>query len=692
MKEKRLLYAIGWVKDEYIEEMGQPGSRKKMHRIPQRRMWLIAAIIAALLILAGCVAVFLRLQDMSIGQETYVEEYDAYGHRIEPVEKMRDVLTFSGTNGTPGYLATKEWYAFYEQYDPDGAKKPANGKEDLSIPENYRYTYYCYTPEMADRLTEIADKYDVKLLDTFFSSQRDTWKEALDGLGLKGLVHDGVEAEYGACIFYPPLNFEFNMELALSDFDASQNLGIHYVTYCYHRKDYIPGYGRLSLNLEEYQQWDYTAKDGTSLLLAMNPDDGVAFIVAEQKSAYIVVEFRISTRTFKIEGVDRGHTLTKEFVEKIADFFDYTIQPQPVDADTLEPELARVEAQKREEKAQLYQKETYADFAGWLKEHHYGDSYAFYDLDGDGKEEMLIGDGNGLIVTYLTVQNDQVLEYPPTLPDGARLLENGGISYWEEPTQFDANFTCYFYHPFAEGKTLQFADDQINTRTGGNAAAVRYEQQKWYSGSFSSWKPEWNPITEEEARAILEQYSQKVLQWQSLEDYPIDASGKTLGEYLLEQDAAMSEAQRMELLRQRAEQMRDQFGCNYYLLRDIDGDGKQELLLSQNGKELMFAFDVRYGEITSLLHWTRGYLCEDNIIEEVEDYFREEEGQQIFRTYVSFAGENRQELAFVYENVTNGTWSDNMDQRPITEAEARAIQESFPHAQMEMKLVTDWNE
>ena len=36
MKEKRLLYAIGWVKDEYIEEMGQPGSRKKMHRIPQR--------------------------------------------------------------------------------------------------------------------------------------------------------------------------------------------------------------------------------------------------------------------------------------------------------------------------------------------------------------------------------------------------------------------------------------------------------------------------------------------------------------------------------------------------------------------------------------------------------------------------------------------------------------------------------
>lgn len=692
MKEKRLLYAIGWVKDEYIEEMSQPGSSRKVHRIPQRRIWLIAAIIAALLILAGCVAVFLRLQDMSIGQEAYVEEYDEYGRRIEPVEKMRDVLTFSGTTGTPGYLAAKEWYAFYEQYDPDGTKKPANGKEDLSIPENYRYTYYCYTQEMADRLTEIADKYDVKLLDTLFSSQRDTWKEALDGLGLKGLVHEGVEAEYGACIFYPPLNFKFGMELALSDFDASENFGVNNVNYRYQRKDYIPGYGRLLLDLGEYQQWDYTAKDGTSLLLSMNPDDGAAFIVAEQENAYIVVEFRISTRTFKIEGVDRGHTLTKEFVEKIADFFDYSIQPQPVDADTLEAELARAEAQKREENAQLYQKETYADFAGWLREHHYGDSYTFYDLDGDGKEEMLIGDGNGLIVTYLTVQNNQVLEYPPTLPDGARLLENGGISYWEEPTQFDANFTCYFYHPFAEGKTLQFADDQINTRTGGNAAAIRYEQQKWYSGSFTSWKPEWNPITEEEARAILEQYPQKVLQWQSLEDYPIDASGKTLGEYLLELDAAMSEAQRMELLRQRAEQMRDQFGCNYYLLRDIDGDSKQELLLSRNRKELIYVFDIRYGEITSLLRGDLAYLCEENVIEEIKDYFHEDEGQQIFRTYVSFAGENRQELTFVYENVTNGTWSNNMDQRPITEAEARSIQESFPHAQIEMKLVTDWNE
>ena len=636
-------------------------------------------------------AVFLRLQDMSIGQESYVEEYDAYGHRIEPVEKMRDVLTFSGTNGTPGYLATKEWYTFYEQYDPDGTKKPANGKEDLSIPENYRYTYYCYTQEMADRLTEIADKYDVKLLDTLFSSQRDTWKEALDGLGLKGLVHEGVEAEYGACIFYPPLNFKFGMELALSDFDASENLGVNYVNYRYQRKDYIPGYGRLLLDLGEYQQWDYTAKDGTSLLLTMNPKDGAAFIVAEQENAYIVVEFRISTQKFEIEGVDRGHTLTKEFVEKIADFFDYTIQPQPVDADTLEPELARAEAEKQEEKAQLYQKETYADFAGWLKEHHYGDSYTFYDLDGDGKEEMLIGDGNGLIVTYLTVQNNQVLEYPPTLPDGARLLENGGISYWEDHTEFDANFACYFYYPFAEVKTVQFAYDQINTWTGGNAAAIRYEQQKWYSASFSSWKPEWNPITEEEARAILEQYPQKVLQWQSLEDYPIDASGKTLGEYLLELDAAMSEAQRMEMLRQRAEKMRDQFGCNYFLLRDVDGDSKQELLLSRNGKELIYVFDIRYGEITSLLRGDLAYLCEENVIEEVKDYFHEDEGQQIFRTYVSFAGENRQELAFVYENVTNRTWSNNMDQRPITEAEARSIQESFPHAQIEMKLVTDWN-
>ncbi len=685
MKERRLLYAIGWVKDEYIEEMQQSNSP----RVSKKRIWLIAAVIAALLLLAGCVAVFLRLQNMSIGQVPYEERYDEYGHQIDPTEKLNDVLTFNGPVGSPGYEAAKQWYEFRESLDMEPIP---NGQEDLSIPENLRITYYCYTWEMANKVTELAQEYNLKLADAAVLAQEYASDISLDALGVTGLAHDHAKVDYGASYFEPPYNFRFKMSLNPLEENPQWPAQLASVTYRYIRKDYFPSYGTQLVDLEEYSQWDYVCADGTKVLLALRSDGGHAYILAEQKDAYIAVGIQSSLRKFLIEGTDYGRSMTAPVLEEIAEIFRYDILPNAVDGVLLQEKLDIQEAERREENAIRYHQESYSDFADFLMKHHYESFYTFYDLDGDGNDEMLIGDGTGLITTYLTRKDNVTLAYYPALPDGTRLLQNGGISYWEETSEFDANFSCYFYHPFDEQVTLHFDEDQINTRTGGFAEGIKYENQQWYSMDYNAFPPKRTPISESEARSVMEKYSELVLEWYSLEDYPIDATGKTLGEYLQELEASMTYQQRLEMFRQQALKIQSQYGCNYYLLRDIDGDGYEELLLSLNGRELMFIFDIRYGEVTNILQRDIAYLCERDVIEEVKDHFSDEEGQQIFRSYLTFDGGERQEVAFVYENVTSGTYSDNMDLRPITEANAKSIQMAFPRINIEMELISGWSE
>ena len=53
MKEKRVFYALGYVKDQYIEEMY--GVQKNVaSKRPAKRIWLMAAIVAIIALLVGC--------------------------------------------------------------------------------------------------------------------------------------------------------------------------------------------------------------------------------------------------------------------------------------------------------------------------------------------------------------------------------------------------------------------------------------------------------------------------------------------------------------------------------------------------------------------------------------------------------------------------------------------------------------
>ena len=108
-----LLLALDLAEDAHIAAAAEfRQGRAKPRRLPGRKIWLIAALIAMTMILAGCAVVYLlRIQDMKVGQySVYVPTvYDEQGNVI-PVETQEPItqLSLQGSN----MEALREWLRY----------------------------------------------------------------------------------------------------------------------------------------------------------------------------------------------------------------------------------------------------------------------------------------------------------------------------------------------------------------------------------------------------------------------------------------------------------------------------------------------------------------------------------------------------------------------------------------------------
>lgn len=167
MNGKNILIGLSYIDRKYIEESEEDMRPEKVvrnsKRMPGRKIWLIAAVIAMLLMLVGCgVAYALHLQSLKIGEETYTQNmrYEKDGSTIPPAEKIKQYISVAGPEGSKNQLAAQEWMDFQQSYDPDQSLLKAAG--DFQLPAQYN-SYYAYTADMLDKIDEICEKYDLKL-------------------------------------------------------------------------------------------------------------------------------------------------------------------------------------------------------------------------------------------------------------------------------------------------------------------------------------------------------------------------------------------------------------------------------------------------------------------------------------------------------------------------------------------------
>lgn len=336
MTEEHILHALGSVNDTFIEEMYALNESKKtvIHHHPARKLGLIAAILAAMVILMGCAIVCaLRMENLKIAN--YPEDKLVIGsdgmHIIGTASVDRQILTLAGLKGTAGYQAAVEWYAFNQEYDPDRTiylQVISEGNNPEFPPAYDRYGLY--SQEMKTILDSIADKYGLKLQGARLKFL--TLKNMCKALGVQS-IHTAennvtVHVVSGECYengnFYLTLNFT----LPVDEKDAVDRTE---GTLMWNRKDCFSDDMVTMETAGDWEEWNYTTAAGNQVLIIRSESDYRGWIICDREEAILSIQIETSKELwYNIDGkvwADKAY-LTDRQMEQIADAVDLSIQPR----------------------------------------------------------------------------------------------------------------------------------------------------------------------------------------------------------------------------------------------------------------------------------------------------------------------------------------------------------------------------
>ena len=602
MKAIDLLVGFNSVKDSYVisaEEFRQGKQKAQVKRLSTRKMWLIAAVIALMLLLVGCAVVYvLRMQNLKVGEYSFYipTEYDEDGNVI-PAESQEPIIMLSlqGTN----MEALTEWVTFTNTYDQDGTiliEADGTGSE-WKLPDNYHLTYGCYSQEMVDKLNEIVNKYHLKLLSSYIPLNYYESSVLLNSLGLKGLVKTDpdVQVEYGDGDFHIEGTFTLNMEISLDMGDWSWEQGS--ASYRYSLKDYFDPLTGSMLESHDYTQWDYTRKDGKKVLLVLN--EGTARIYADLPKAFISIYL---DPVICVDGNEVS--MTQEALQQLAELFDLSIEPQPTTMEQVEKYKAEAQAQYEAERAAA-RAEHEAMYASGYKEfveYRLGTvpnpenvSYVLYDVNGDGVEELII---NSLDI--LSMKDGQSYKYFDLTNTGVFIgrFQPCEGNVFEVYCEDLGMYQHYFYQANAESASF------ITGVSHDSSNGAWYLHSK--DGAYTENRKQ---ITEEEAQKILDSYTRVECRWLPLKQFdkaiPTTDYSDPYAQYIAD-----------ALIRY------ENVGSFTYAQMDLNGDGVEELItrqprIDQDTTDLQI-FTIRDGK-RELYASNITYVCQGNILEKCEE-------------------------------------------------------------------------
>ena len=605
MKPIDLLKSLGNIKDTYVisaEEFRQGKQQVKVKRLSTKRALLIAAVIALTLLLVGCAVVYvLRMQNLHVGEySTYMPTiYDEDGNVI-PVEtrKPTQLLSIQGVHMD----ALAEWVEFTNSYDQDGtimaeaerASHEGGPGNPWDFPDNYHLTYGCYSQEMIDKLDEIVEKYDLKLLSAYTTCQRYEMSVMFEALGFDGMMLDSPKAkvEYADGDFH--LEGSFWLELFLTMEGEHWKCDDEIVTVLYSVKDYFDPRTSGVLDFNNYTQWDYTREDGRQVLLALS--EGAARIYADTPEAMMIVS--LSGNTW-IDG--QQVNMTPEALEEIAELIDLNIHPHAAEQANVDRlKAAAIAAHEAEQAAKQQNRENagyqeYVDYYYDLVRDMGGGSYLLWDVNSDGVEELVINGDS--ILSMKDGKSYKYFDFASTgiIPGGFRPCQGNVFEIWTEDW---GDNRYYFYQADAEGVTF----------LTGLSRSVKTGQ--WYRNDEAGNQTE---ITVTEAQAIRDTYPNIDFHWTPLKYYGKDYTPPNYSDPYANHIANVLD--------------RVEKAQNYeYALLDIDGNGVQELIAKDSPQErdhqtyyYLSVYTIQDGEVKEVAGGI-SHILEGGILESSDEH------------------------------------------------------------------------
>ena len=533
MKSDELLLAIGEAREYYLQSAKE--SREQccvIRKLPRlKHVLLIAAIIGLMLLLMGSAVMVMRLQNLTIRQQPLIETgekttmtetvdpdgesdihtTEVHNTAVAPTDELGEtvnLISLQGYMGSDSYAAFKEWREFLDAYDPDRSILYANNKT-FQCPEAYA-SYHCYSQELVNKVDEICEKYDLQPLGNYWYFTRGA--DVCEAVGIESIFTGSEETGYldyyGYCFRDGTFSMDGRLELT-GKWSSLVNFSYRCV-----QKTSFDGVAMNIGDVDKYDQWNYTMRDGTKVLLALR--DEAALIVVDREDSFITMGI---TGEFS-DGTGCRLPADREYLETLCEAFDFTYQTKQVDpanADALYQ--AQLEREKRGESDRVkYQvnydyPDTYEGIIDFMvnEQKYTGLNYALIDIDGDGADEMLLqcinrvfydGDPDSFFAIY-------------TVKDG----ESYGILFVKRSNLYLCN-DGVFEHCYYESSGHEYMELLTGMK---ELDYVVYNEMEgsWYADiTGEDGNATRVSVTEEEAKAIIAKYPRIDLDFRPVSEFP----------------------------------------------------------------------------------------------------------------------------------------------------------------------------
>lgn len=328
MNGRQLLEEMGDISLDFIQEAEQG----QIRQLSGRRLAAVIAAAALAMLLVGCAVVYvLRMANLKVGESQQTRDVFATDGSWQGQETVaQQVLTFSGIKGSRNYQASREWFEFCRDYDPDNKIRDAAWEAGFDLPDKYM-AYDVYTEEMTKKLEEIAEEYGLQLLGEQQGFR--TAKGALKALGLDDVFvpESGVSMEMLSLSCYQGGNFGLTGTMHLPE-----NIWPHPIltVISYHDKAYL---STAELYIDDdgsWREWNYTTAAGDEVLILRSEKDWRAWIFCDRGDATITARIEAVKEIYSDRGRIESIAMTDRQLELTADAIDFSMEPNNIDPES----------------------------------------------------------------------------------------------------------------------------------------------------------------------------------------------------------------------------------------------------------------------------------------------------------------------------------------------------------------------
>lgn len=284
--------------------------------------------------------------------------------------------------------------------------------------------------------------------------------------------------------------------------------------------------------------------------------------------------------------------------------------------------------------------------------------YALCDLDGDGQDELLLYNSGETLTKVAAIQNGIAQEI--LSGNVLALCEGNVLEEWDGGSG-------------AERRTYY----RVENHTAVPFECIIYnidENQCYRDSNYDFYEEDLTPITEEAFNQVVYAYPSMPF-W--------DCNPKPLEKMNSADSSAGDDAQLLANYGGYLSSI-DTYWIKYYALRDLDGDGQDELLLFNRDKTLSNVAGVLNGTAREILSGSSLYLCAGNVLEYWGEgsggsgctYYQVENKTAVPIESITYRGNNDQwyrdrDFDFMKEDLT-----------PITNEEYQRIVDTYPRMTM----------